>query len=205
MPEDRHPTSGQSSGTPASSTAAAVPPAGTGTAASSAPRGATVRGAAEQRILREGEAARLALAQRTALEVLAKPSVLDAKRLSRLGPDGLARFVAELRASALGLAQPAVSPPAAPAASRPPPKTSDRAAGTPAASVLPAVRSAGATRPALAQGPTAPAPRRAEFAGWWLSQRTGQTGFETQARRWGVLAGIVPILASLTWLALTRR
>ncbi len=202
MPEDRHPTSGQSSGKPASSTAAAVPPAGTSPAAPSPAQGTTGRVAAEQRILREGEAARLALAQRTALEVLAKPGVLDAKRLSRLGPNGLARFVAELRASALGLAQPAVSPPAA---SRPSPKTSDRAAGTPADSVLPAVRSAGATRPALARRPTAPTLRRAEFAGWWLSQRTGQAGFETQARRWGVLAGIVPILASLAWLALTRR
>ena len=179
MTEDRHPTPDQSGETPTSSTATPQQ-AETRSVAPTAAYGVTARVAAEQRILREGEAARLALAQRTALEVLAEPGVLDAKRLRRLGTEGLACFVAELRAAALGSAQPA-----APAA--------------------PPVQLAEAPPRAPARRPAAPALRRAEFTGWWLSQRAGRAGFEAQARRWGVLAGLVPLLASLAWLALSHR
>ncbi|MBA9061527.1 hypothetical protein GGQ91_000888 [Methylobacterium fujisawaense] len=47
--------------------------------------------------------------------------------------------------------------------------------------------------------------RRADFAGWWRSERTGRAGFEALGRRWGLVAGLVSILAGLAWLVLTRH
>jgi hypothetical protein len=171
--------------------------------------------AAEARILREGEAARLALGIRTAREALTDPGVLDAKRLGRLGRDGLARFIAELRHGALGTGRP-IGPPASTPARPGPSGGADERVSTPptvpdaappaAAGRQPsdqAARTGSSGKGVLAR--TAPAARTARLAGWWQSQTQGHPGFEARARRWGCLAGALPIIAGLVWLAMTHR
>lgn len=185
----------------------------------------TSRWAAEERILREGEAARLALARRTAREALADPAILDAKRLGRLGPDGLARFIAELRHGALGTtgqadvpasttgdsarpsppggaggaSTPRVLPNAAPSAAGRR-RASDQSARTGSSGARAPARGSTPTRP-----PTVPTPRTASFAGWWRSQKEGRPSFEARARRWGGLAGLLLIVAGLVLLAMVHR
>ncbi len=165
--------------------------------------------AAEAAILREGEAARLALARQTALKALTEPDVLTAKRLARLGSDGLARFVAELRhASLVNVRQGSASAPAA-------------RSGTSAA--VPGQRNgrsgsadrSGTGEAAARVKPNAPAPSPvksvksktigvATIPGWWRSTREGGPHFEEQARRGGIFAGGLVLAACLLLLAFTR-
>ena len=160
---------------------------------------------AEERILREGEAARLALARRTAREALAEPGVLDAKRLSRLGPDGLARFAAELCQLALGTRQPPVAPSSSTRQGSSLGKADRRSTDSANASAGAVNRPAGAVRRAAATRPAAPAFRRAKFAGWWQWQKDNRARFEVRAWCWGAVAGLIAILAGLAWLALTHH
>lgn len=139
----------------------------------------------ESAILRDGTAARLALARQTALKALSDPGVLTPKRLSRLGSDGVARFVDELRRSALGgVKQESSSKPAAPANSKG------------------AAASAKAKTSARAQPIDTKTIGVATIAGWWQSTSEGAPHFEAQARRHGWLAGSLVMLACL---ALLRR
>ena len=55
----------------------------------------------EDAILREGIEARRRLGRQVAQEALADPAGLTPERLRRLGPEGLQRFVVELRRSGL--------------------------------------------------------------------------------------------------------
>ena len=187
------------------------------------------RMAAEERVLREGEAARFDLARQLAREAITDPEALDPKRLSRLGASGLARFATELREAALGSAKPLARPaerPGPPASSAPVPALAAR--GVPVASAAQvgscaahvggpvAGRGEGKTRtgsfvpppsrktPVQTRRPAPSPPRTAAFVGWWKSQRDGHALFEARARRWGVLAGMLLIAACLTFLATTQ-
>lgn len=167
---------------------------------------ADARKAAEAEILREGEAARLALARQTALKALTEPDVLTAKRLARLGSDGLARFVAELRhASLVNARQGSASAPAARSG------TSVAAPGQRNGRSGSADRS-GPGEAAARVKPNAPAPGPvksktigvATIPGWWRSTREGAPHFEEQARRGGIFAGGLVLAACLLLLAFTR-
>lgn len=170
---------------------------------------ADARKAAEAAILRDGEAARLALARQTALKALTDPGVLTAKRLARLGSDGVARFVAELRHASLGnVRQGATSAPAA----RPGMSATERdrpSERTGSANRLFSGKTSAGTKP------TKPAPTRSKSAGpgaigvatipgWWRLTREGAPHFEVEARRGGMFAGSVVLMVCLLLLALTR-
>lgn len=126
------------------------------------PRSASSREAVEEAILDEGRSARLALARQTAREALTDPGAISARRLRRLGPDGLARFIRELRREARS------------AVGQNPIGSEERLAGaTPVES-----------RP---RRPAKPAVARIE--GWWSACREDAPGFEGRARRWGYATG----------------
>ena len=139
---------------------------------------AEARKAAEAAILRDGEAARLALARQTALKVLTDPNVLTAKRLARLGSDGVARFVDELRRATLGQA------------SRPDP-----------------VKHVAGTKPEKPNKPelrrTKPIGVAAIF-GWWQSTSEGAPHFEAKARSDAWFAGGLTLSLSLVLLLVSR-
>lgn len=136
------------------------------------------REAAEAAILRDGEAARLMLARQTALKVLADPGVLTTKRLARLGSDGVARFVEELRRAALGHA------------SRP--GSVKHVAGTkPEKPNKPELRR---TKPIGV----------AAISGWWQSTGEGAPHFEAKARSDAWFAGGLALSISLVLLLVTR-
>lgn len=170
---------------------------------------ADARKETEAAILRDGEAARLALARQTALKALTDPGVLTAKRLARLGSDGLARFIAELRhASLVNVRQGSPSTPAARSG------TSVAASGQADGRSGSANRS-GTGKAAVRVKPNAPAPGRsksvqsktigvATIPGWWRLTREGAPHFEEQARRGGMLSGGLVLVACLLLLALTR-
>lgn len=126
------------------------------------PRSESARQAVEEAILDEGRAARLALARRTAREALTDPGAISARRLSRLGPDGLARFIRELRHEART------------AVGQNPIGSGARSAGA----------NPVASRPRLPAKPAA-----AGIEGWWCACREDAPGFEARARRWGYATG----------------
>ena len=141
------------------------------------PRLASARQAVEEAILDEGRAARLALARRTAREALTDPGAISARRLSRLGPDGLARFIKELRREA------------GTAVARNPIGNGERSAGArPGGSRL--------RRPAK--------PGAARIEGWWRACQEDAPGFEARARRWGYATGALLAAVCLTLLRLTK-
>jgi hypothetical protein len=134
--------------------------------------------AAEAAILRDGEAARLALARQTALKVLTDPGVLTTKRLARLGSDGVARFVEELRRAALGQA------------SRPDP-----------------VKHVAGTKPEKPNKPELRRSKPigvAAISGWWQSTGEGAPHFEAKARSDAWFAGGLILSISLVLLLVTR-
>ncbi len=152
---------------------------GNGTNGGGAPKGreprADARKAAEAAILRDGEAARLALARQTALKALTDPSVLTAKRLARLGSDGVARFVDELRRAALGHA------------SRPNP--SEHVAGA---------------KPKKPEPRRTKSISVAALSGWWQSTSEGTPHFEAKARSDAWFAGGLALSLSLVLLLIAR-
>lgn len=170
---------------------------------------ADARKATEAAILREGEAARLALARQTAHKVLTDPGVLTAKRLARLGSDGLARFVAELRHASLAQVRPG-SASASAARSGTHTAASDQRGGHSGGA-----NRSGTGKAAVRVKPGAPAPGRAKsvqpktigvatIPGWWQSTREGAPHFEEQARRGGLFAGGLVLVACFLLLAFTR-
>lgn len=170
---------------------------------------ADARKAVEAAILREGEVARLALARQTALKALTDPGVLTAKRLARLGSDGLARFVAELRhASLVNVRQGSKSAPAARSGvSAVAPGQRNGRSGS--ANRSGTGEAAARVKPkALAPGPVKSVQSKtigvATIPGWWRSTREGAPHFEERARRGGMFAGGLALAACLLLLALTR-
>lgn len=126
------------------------------------PRSASAREAVEEAILDEGRAARLALARRTAREALTDPGAISARRLSRLGPDGLARLIGELRHEARR------------AVGQKPIGNGERSAGA---------------RPVKSRPQRPAKPAAARIEGWWCACREDAPGFEARARRWGYATG----------------
>lgn len=169
------PTSGRRPATPQSASFSRSP----------APK---VRDAAEAAILKDGKAARFALARQTALKAMSDPGVLTPKRLARLGADGMAHFVDELRQAALGSAK-------HDSANKPATRLSSMAA----------VASVKGKEPA--RYPAKPVDSKtigvATIAGWWRSTSEGAPHFEAQARRHGWLAGSLAMLACLALLQCT--
>ncbi len=125
---------------------------------------ASARQAIENAILDEGRAARLALARRTAQEALLNPGAITARRLNRLGPDGLSRFIEEMRLGARSTLGQSV------------PQSRERTARA---------------NPDGTQPPRYAKPSVARIEGWWRTCREGAPGFEARARRWGYATGAV--------------
>lgn len=164
-------------------------PASQQPAPSTRPPAPTAREAAEAAILQDGKAARLALARQTALKALSDPGVLTPKRLARLGADGMARFVDELRRATLvgakhdSSSKPATESNSKEAAASAKTETSRRSPAKPAVSKTIGV---------------------ATIAGWWQSTSEGAPHFEARARRLGLVAGGGVAVAFLLLLAVTR-
>lgn len=159
----------------------------------------------EDAVLREGRDARRQLGQRMARAALNDPRALTAKRLQRLGPEGLQRFVAELR-SELG-----DEPQSASTRSVSAPTNSTAKPATPAGQSKAGGAAGGGGRSPpprpSAQGafPEPPRPNDATaFQGWWLTCREGRWRFEVKAVLYGLLVGTTTLLLSLGLLALTR-
>ena len=164
----------------------------------------------EDAILREGRDARRQLGQRMARAALNDPQALTAKRLQRLGPEGLQRFVAELRsglgdepqsASTRSVSDPTIgsaTPASAPGLSRAGGAAGGVGGGGGGRSPPPRPSKQGAS-------PEPPRPNDATaFQGWWLTCREGRWRFEVKAVLYGLLAGTAALLFSLGLLALTR-
>ena len=147
----------------------------------------------ERANLEEGRAARRELALRTAREVIATPNILDGKRLSRLGQDGVALFVAELRRTlpGPGKAEPNSPPPGSMAVAAKPRRSSASASMDRPASARPA----GQAEPKRAGKAASVKARTAPLdgvAGWWAAAATPP--FEQTAYRRGLILGAFLIL-----------
>lgn len=150
----------------------------------------------EAEILRVGAIERRDLARLTARKALADPTVLTPQRLARLGRDGLARFVVELRHGALG----------EPAQPRRPVPTS---VAQPVASTKPhptnaAPSNTNTAKPKPKAAPPTTTPSVGRIAGWWLNIRLDELRIDGTARRWGYAAGFVSLTLAVA-LILARR
>ncbi|GEL44467.1 hypothetical protein MEX01_50580 [Methylorubrum extorquens] len=151
----------------------------------------------EQANLDEGEAARRELAIQTAREVIATPSVLDGKRLSRLGPEGMTVFVAELCRTLPGppTPEPESSRPGSAAVEATPRRANATVAAGPASART--CPQAGSTR-ASGSGPKSLKASKATttpfdgVVGWWTAAAV--TPFEQTAYRRGLILGAFLIL-----------
>lgn len=138
----------------------------------------------EEHNLEEGQRARRELGIATARAALADPRSVDPKRLRRLGQDGMAAFLAELRGHLPGRERRGLVPAARSRVAREPDATSP----------IPAV-------PSRSAGPSSnPTARKAKPArplhpveGWW--KRPPKPAFERTAFRQGLILGAFLILA----------
>jgi hypothetical protein len=154
----------------------------------------------EAEILRAGVAERLELARQTAHEALADPTTLTPTRLARLGRDGLAQFVAELRRATFGqVAKPRRTEAATPAAPVPVPRHSS-AAQRRATDATSRSKLEPTAAPDAAFRPT---PRVGRIAGWWQSIDLDDVRIDASARKYGYCAGFITLVATvsllLTW------
>lgn len=158
----------------------------------------------EAEILHAGAIERLELARLTARKALADPTSLTQERLARLGQDGVARFVVELRQAVLGVGpEPGRSVQAAqarPVDAAKPRVPNGAKAESNTGKFNPGKSGAGqpnATKPDPKAALPKANPRIGRIAGWWQTIHLDDVRIDGTARRWGYVAGLCALMPAV--------